>query len=294
VLRDRRGRGRGRAARRALLRAICAALTVALPAACDARSPDSVPGASADATGTYTARLDGPLLISAAASLTDAFGEIEAAFEAAHPSVEVTLNLAGSSTLRVQILEGAPVDVFASADLANMERLVEADEVAGEARVFARNRLQIAVPAGNPGRVAGVDDLAREELLLGLCAESVPCGDFARAALARAGVRPSIDTAEPDVRALLTKVALGELDAAITYVTDVSAAGPEVRGIDLPRSANLVAEYPIAVRAAAPNAAAARAFVDFVLSADGQVILERHGFLPAPGRGRHDALAPLP
>lgn len=273
---------------------ICAALTVTLPAACDAPSPEPEPNASDDAPGASASTLDGPLLISAAASLTDAFGEIEAAFEATHVPVEITLNLAGSSTLRAQLLEGAPVDVFASADLANMERLLDADEVAGEARVFARNRLQIAVPAGNPGEVSGVEDFAREELLLGLCAESVPCGDFARTALARAGVRPSIDTAEPDVRALLTKVALGELDAAITYVTDVSAAGAEVRGIDLPREANVVAEYPIAVLAGAPNPAAARAFVDFVLSDDGQAILTRHGFLPVPAGDRPGAGVPLP
>lgn len=237
---------------------------------------------------------EGRLLVSAAASLTDAFSAIEVAYEAAHPGTDVVLNLAGSSALRAQILEGAPVDVFASADPANMERLVEADEVAGEARVFARNRLQIAVPAANPGDVTGLEDFAREELVLGLCAEGVPCGDFARAALARAGVRPSIDTAEPDVRALLTKVALGELDAAVTYVTDVSAARPEVRGLDLPPDANVVADYPIAVLARASDSAAAGAFVDFVLSDDGQAILERHGFLPGPARGRSDAAVRLP
>lgn len=276
------------------MRALCLALTVALPAACDGRPPDDAPAAATGGPAASASPLDGRLLVSAASSLTDAFGEIEAAFEVAHPAVDVTLNLAGSSTLRAQILEGAPVDVFASADRPNMARLVEAGEVATEARIFAHNRLRIAVPAGNPGGVTGVEDFAREELLLGLCAEGVPCGDFARAALARAGVTPSIDTAEPDTRALLTKVALGELDAAITYVTDVSAAGAEVRGIDLPAQANVVADYPIAVLSGARDPAAARAFVDFVLSTDGQAILARHGFAPAPARDRSDARSPLP
>lgn len=218
------------------------------------------------------------LLVSAAASLTDAFTEIASAFQAAHPSVRVRLNLAGSSALRAQILEGAPADVFASADPSHMDRLDAAGELAGEPRIFAQNALQIAVPPDNPGAVTGLEDFARSELLLGLCARGVPCGDLARVALTRAGVEPAIDTGEPDVRALLGKVELGELDAAIVYATDVIGSDGGVRGIDLPARAAVVARYPVAVLAGAPNPEAAHAFVEFVLSEQGRTILARHGF----------------
>lgn len=218
------------------------------------------------------------ILVSAAASLTDVFTDIESAFEAAHPDVDVTLNLAGSSRLAMQILQGAPADVFASADLANMERVAGAGEVAGQPRVFARNALHIAVAPGNPGGVRSLRDFGRDELLLGLCAEGVPCGDLAREALALAGVTATLDTEEPDVRALLTKVELGELDAGITYMTDVAAVGDAVRGIDIPAHENLATEYAIAALGGASSPEVARAFVAFVLSPEGQQILARHGF----------------
>jgi molybdate transport system substrate-binding protein len=218
------------------------------------------------------------VLVSAAASLTDAFAEIKVAFEAATPGEAVSLNLGGSSSLREQILGGAPVDVFASANASNMDQLVAAGLVAGQPQVFARNRLEIAVPPGNPARITGLEDFARPELLLGLCAEGVPCGDFARQALEKAGVIPEIDTNEPDVRALLTKVEAGELDAGITYVTDVSSTQGRIQGIDIPDDSNVVAKYPIAALVHAPNPQGAREFVDFVLSAQGQAILARYGF----------------
>jgi molybdate transport system substrate-binding protein len=221
---------------------------------------------------------DEELLVSAAASLTEAFDEIEATFEEAHPEVDVILNFGGSSGLREQILEGAPVDIFAAADTSNMELVAAAGETAGESRAFAANHLQIAVPADNPGGVAGLEDFADESLLLGLCAEEVPCGHLARQALARAGVTPSIDTTEPDVRALLTKVEAGELDAAITYVTDVASAGGAVEGIEIPDSFNVTAEYTIAVLAHAAEDGAAGAFIEFVLSDEGQRIMSEYGF----------------
>jgi molybdate transport system substrate-binding protein len=228
--------------------------------------------------GGIASRPHRKVLVSAAASLTDAFAEIERAFEAAYPTVDVTLNLAGSSTLRAQILEGAPVDVFASADRTNMARVAEAGDLAGQPTIFARNRLQIAVPPGNPAGVTGLADFARDELLVGLCAEGVPCGDLAREALSRAGVVFVVDTHEPDVRALLTKVELGELDAAVTYVTDLTTAAGRAEGVDIPLDQNVSTGYPIAVLAGAPDPDAARAFVELVLSTDGQAILARHGF----------------
>ena len=221
--------------------------------------------------------LEGELLVSAAASLTDAFGDIEAAFEEANPDVDVVLNLGASSALREQILEGAPADVFASANTSNMDQVVEADE-AFDPEIFVTNLLQIAVPEGNPGSVTRLEDFANEELFIGLCAEEVPCGDFARQALENAGVTPSIDTNEPDVRALLTKVGAGELDAGIVYATDVQSNEGAVEGVDIPDEDNVVAEYPIVALTNAPNPDAAAAFVAFVLSDKCREILSGYGF----------------
>ena len=221
--------------------------------------------------------VEGEILVSAAASLTDAFGEIETEFEAVNRGVDVVVNLGSSSSLREQIIEGAPADVFASANTSNMDQVVEAGEAEG-GEIFVTNLLQIAVPAGNPAGIAGLEDFANEDLLIGLCAEDVPCGDFGRQALENAGVTPAIDTNEPDVRALLTKVEAGELDAGITYVTDVLSTDGAVEGIEIPDEFNVVAEYPIAALLNAPNPDAANAFVEFVLSDDGQAILASYGF----------------
>jgi molybdate transport system substrate-binding protein len=219
------------------------------------------------------------LLVFAAASLTDAFIEIGAAFEAAHPGSEVEVSFAASSALREQILEGAPADVYASANEEAMAAVVEAGMVSGEAHVFARNGIEIAVPAGNPAGVSGLDDFAREDLLLGLCARQVPCGIFGRRVLAAAGIEPAIDTDEPDVRALLTKIEAGELDAGLVYRTDV-ASSDGVAGIPVPSAYAVEAVYPIAVLREATDPALARGFVDFVLSGAGAEILAAHGFRP--------------
>lgn len=218
------------------------------------------------------------LLVSAAASLTDAFGAVEQTFEKANPDVDVVLNLAGSSALREQILGGAPVDVFASANMENMEQVLAAGQVAGEPRVFARNRLQIAVPPTNPAGISGLADFADETLFLGLCATGVPCGDLARTTLAAADVEAVIDTNEPDVRSLLTKIEAGELDAGITYVTDIASSEGSVEGIDIPDDVDVDADYPIAVLSSATSPSIAEDFVGFVLSAEGQQILSEFGF----------------
>lgn len=238
----------------------------------------SIPACGGDAGAPSPTGEGREVLVSAAASLTDAFGEIEARFEADHAGVDVILNLGGSSALREQILEGAPADVFASANRANMDKVVEAGEAAGTPEIFARNLLQIAVPKGNPAGIGGVSDFAEVDLLIGLCAAGVPCGDFAREALAKAGVVPSIDSNEPDVRALLTRIEAGELDAGITYVTDVVSAGGSVDGIDIPSELNVTAEYPIVALAHAPRPSDAAAFIAFVLSDEGQEILADYGF----------------
>ena len=218
------------------------------------------------------------LLVSAAASLTDAFESIEEAFEEANPGVDVMLNVGGSSALREQILEGAPADVFASANIDNMDQVVRAGGTSAAPEVFARNTLQIAVPSGNPAGVTGLEAFADESLFVGLCAEGVPCGDSARRVLSHAGVDPAVDTNEPDVRALLTKIEVGELDLAITYVTDIASTEGAVEGIDIAPDVNVVTEYPIAPLSGATNPDAADAFIEFVLSEEGRSILAAFGF----------------
>lgn len=234
---------------------------------------DDEPG-SGDGGGTVT--------VFAAASLTDVFTDLGDAFADTHPGVSVELAFGPSSGVVTQITEGAPADVVATAATATMADLVEADAVAGAPRPFATNALELAVPPGNPGAVEGLDDLADEDLVVGLCAEEVPCGSLARQALAAAGVEPAVDTDEPDVRALLTKVAAGEVDVGVVYRTDVVAAGAAVEGIEIAAEDDLVATYPIAPVADAANPDGARAFIDFVLSDQGQATLAEAGFAPAP------------
>jgi molybdate transport system substrate-binding protein len=221
--------------------------------------------------------LEGDITVFAAASLTDAFTELGTTFESENQDVSVELNFGASSALREQILAGAPADVFASANTSNMDQVVEGG-AASDPQDFVTNLLEIAVPAGNEAGVTGLDDYANPDLLVGLCAEEVPCGEFGREALANAGVTPSIDTNEPDVRSLLTKIEAGDVDAGIVYVTDVMAAGDTVEGIEIPADDNVVATYPIAALTDAANPDTADAFVEFVLSDDGQKILDSYGF----------------
>lgn len=221
--------------------------------------------------------VEGTLTVFAAASLTDAFEELGAAFEQAQPNVTVRFNFAGSSSLREQILGGAPADVFASANAANMEQVIDGGE-ATDSEVFAANELQIAVPPGNPAGITGLEDFGDGGLLLGLCAEEVPCGQLALEALGMAGVAPDIDTTATDVRALLTQIETGDLDAGIVYRTDVLAAGDTIAGVDIPAAANVVAEYPLAALTRTDNPDAGAAFVAFVLGDEGQAILASYGF----------------
>ena len=245
-------------------------------AACGDDGDDDAGSSTTEARAEQSA-LEGDITVFAAASLTDAFTEAGTAFESENPDVSVEFNFAASSALREQILAGAPADVFASANTSNMDQVVEGG-VASDPENFVTNRLQIAVPAGNDAGVTGLDDFADADLLIGLCAEEVPCGEFAREALANAGVTPSIDTNEPDVRSLLTKVEVGDLDAGIVYVTDVIAAGDAVEGVDIPADVNVIATYPIAALTDAGNAEVADAFVQFVLSDEGQEVLGSYGF----------------
>ncbi len=218
------------------------------------------------------------ITVLAAASLTAAFQSAGSAFTRANPSMRAEFNFAGSSTLVTQIQEGAPVDVFAAADQPNMQKLIDGGLVAGSPQVFATNRLQIVVQGGNPKSINGLQDLARPGLVLVLCGPTVPCGRYAAQALQKAGVHVAPASQEADVKAVVSKVALGEADAGIVYVTDITAGGKAVQGISIPDDQNVLASYPIAVLTAARDRGAARAFVDFILSPNGQRILASFGF----------------
>jgi molybdate transport system substrate-binding protein len=239
------------------------------------------PASSADGVGSGAGGgLTGTLTVLAAASLTDVFPALGDRLMADNPSLEVRFSFAGSSALATQIVQGAPADVFASANESQMRVVTDAGLQAADPTVFAENVLEIAVPPGNPGGVTGLADFADPDLALAICAPDVPCGAAARQVFEAAGVTPVPDTEEEDVRAALTKVELGEVDAALVYASDVQSAGSAVEGIEFPEAEEAVNEYPICVLADAPNPDAARAFVDLVLSDEGRAALEDAGIRP--------------
>ncbi len=228
--------------------------------------------ATAEAPATETSGPSGELTVYAAASLAGAFDAIGEAFTAQHPEVTVTPVYDGSSTLVTQLIEGAPGDVFASADEANMDKL---EDAAVDPALFASNTLVIAVPSGNRGGVETLADLATVTTVL--CAPEVPCGAASTALLENADVSVSPASLEQNVTAVLTKVATGEADAGLVYATDV--IGRDDVEVIVPDGADdVVNHYPIAALAEAPNSDAAAAFVDFVLSDEGQRILAEFGF----------------
>ena len=258
---------------RCRLALVSAGLLTLGAAACTGGDPVSGPTA-ADGGG----RAVGDIVVFAAASLTDSFTGLAADFETEHPGTRVVLNFGGSSALAQQIVGGAPVDVFAAASPVTMARVTDAGLAAGEPSVLARNRLEIAVPAGNPAGVTGLEDLADEDLTIALCAEEVPCGAASVRVFVAAGLTPAPDTYEQDVRAALTKVTLGEVDAALVYRTDVRAAGDAVEGLDLPESGEGVTAYPLVLLEDAPNPAGAQAFVEYLLGDPGREALGAAGF----------------
>jgi molybdate transport system substrate-binding protein len=221
--------------------------------------------------------LSGTVTVFAAASLTESFGRLGKQFEAAHPGVTVRFNFAASSALAESISQGAPADVFASASAKNMDSVVKAGD-AQDPKTFAKNVMEIAVPPDNPAGVTALADLAGPGLKLALCQEQVPCGATAKKVFDQAKLTVKPVTLGADVKAVLTAVQLGEVDAGVVYKTDVQAAGTKVKGIEIPAKQNASTSYPVATLAKAPNAAAARAFVDYVLSADGTKVLSEAGF----------------
>ena len=220
-----------------------------------------------------------PTMVFAAASLTAPFEELAKAFEIRHPGSNLDLHFAGTPQLVLQVREGATADVFASADAANMQKLVEASQTAAAPQVFARNRLAIAVAKGNPHRIASLADLQqRPGLRVVLCGPEVPAGRYAREALAKAAVTVRSLSDEPSVRAIVSKVRLGEVDAGIVYATDTAHAVDLIGSVAIPDEHNVVTTYPIAMLKAGKSSMMAAQFVAFVLSADGQQILRSFGF----------------
>ncbi|MCP5099294.1 MAG: molybdate ABC transporter substrate-binding protein [Chloroflexi bacterium] len=230
----------------------------------------------------------------AAASLTDAFREIGAAFEAAHPTVQVTFNFAGSQQLAQQLTQGAPGDVFASADMRQMEVVVENGRIqVNNAHSFATNQLIVVYPIQNPGNIFQLADLARPGVKVILATGAVPVGAYSQSFLQKASqasalgngfetaVLNNVVSYEQSVRAVYSKITLGEADAGIVYASDVARDGETaVSPLVIPAEFNIIAHYPIATIADSANPKLAAEFVQFVLSTEGQTILEKHRFLP--------------
>lgn len=236
-------------------------------------------GCSGDSAGPDPdGSVSGDVVVFAAASLTEAFTDVGVSFEDEHPGTSVVFSFAASSELVAQIIEGAPADVFASADESNMRRLVDAGANTREPVLFASNVPQIIVAEGNPLRIEGVADLADPDLIVVTCAPQVPCGSYADQIFGSAGVEVTPDSYEENAKAVVTKVRLGEADAGIAYATDIEVADEAVDGVEIPDEVRVVAHYPMVVTTEAANAAGGRAFVDFVLGATGREILERYGF----------------
>lgn len=227
---------------------------------------------------SWSTPLAGSITVFAGSSLTDAFKNAGDEIAKTNPASRFTFNFGSSSTLATQIVNGAPADVFASADDANMQKVVDAKLTDGAPVAFVSNRLQIAVAPGNPKKVAGLADLARSDVVLVLAAPTVPAGKYALEALAKAGVTAKPASQEVDVRAVLNKVSLGEADAGIVYVTDVKSAVGRVTGVDIPEQHQVLARYPIVAIKDSRNPRVAHAFVDYLLSPAGQSVLAEFGF----------------
>ena len=225
-------------------------------------------------------RPSGEITVFAASSLTESFDEIAKQFEKKYPDVSVKFDYDASSNLATQINQGAPADVFASADRDNLQKTIDSGAVTPPPIVFAKNRLEIAVEKGNPKKIKGLADLQKAGLVVVLCADQVPCGKYAAESLGNAGVSVSPASREENAKATLGKVSIGEADASIVYVTDVKASKGTTSGVKIADKVNVVATYPMGIVKDSQNATAAKAWVQFVRSKDGQKTLRKFGFLP--------------
>jgi molybdate transport system substrate-binding protein len=250
-------------------------------ASCSGPGDASPRAASPQRVGSPDA-VSGEVTVYAAASLKKTFTEIGAQVEAAHPGTSVRFSFAGSSDLAAQIQQGAPADVFASADATTMDQVTQAGLTAAAPVDFASNTLEIAVPPGNPARIATLGDLAKPGVKLVVCAPQVPCGSATVRVEKAAGLTLQPVSEEQDVTDVLGKVIAGEADAGLVYVTDVDGVGGKVEGIQFPESSAAVNVYPIAVVGDSHNPGLASAFVDAVTGSQGQAVLAAAGFKKAP------------
>lgn len=240
-------------------------------------------GAYSEPTGETapapTTSVSGTVTVLAAASLTESFEKLGEQLTAEYPGLEVVLSFGPSSGLVEQVLAGAPADVLATADTRTMGNAVAGGAVEGESEVFARNTLTLAVPAGNPGEVTGLADLAKPELRVAICEPEVPCGAASERLLTAAGVTAAPDTLTTDVKEATSLVSLGEADAALIYRTDAAAEGAAVESIEVPEAEEVVNDYPVAILVHAPNPDGAQVVVDAITGESGQAILADAGFL---------------
>jgi molybdate transport system substrate-binding protein len=272
---------KGRLVRRRHLDLVLAALLTLgfVAGACGSDDAGGSSSATTAGSGTTIAPVSGTITVSAAASLTGAFGTIEKDFETENPGADITINFGSSGTLATQIQEGAPVDLAAFADEANMTKLDDAGYVQGDVEIFATNSLIIVTKPGNPKKVETLADLATIGTI-SLCVDTAPCGKFANQILSGANVTvpESTVTRGQDVKATLAAVTQGDAEAAIVYVTDAQAAGSSVATVEIATAQNAVAKYPIAVMKGTKDAALAEAFMAYVLGPEGQAVLKEAGF----------------
>src|SRR5579862_1467953 len=284
----------------ALLLCACGTAPSSVPAS-SSRPSSSAALASASGSAAVAASashatapvIHGTLTVFAAASLTDAFNQMKSAIQAGNPGTTVNVNYAGSQVLRTQLSQGAKADVFASADTANMDGSSSDGTIEGKASIFAHNKLAVVVPASN-AKVGALQDLAKPGIKIIIEQASVPAGNYSRQALTNMSADPAygsdfaskvmanVVSQETDVKAVLSRVQLGEADAGMLYVSDIATAqAGTVKSIPIPDQFNLIADYPIAVVKGAPNPDGAQAFISYVLApSGGQAILERSGLLP--------------
>jgi molybdate transport system substrate-binding protein len=267
-------------------------------AACLPQSTPAAPALESTAAPTQAPGASGPLTVLGAASLTESFTELGKLFEAQYPGSKVTFNFAGSQQLAQQLDQGLPADVFASASKKYMEAAAASGRVnLDDARTFVKNRLVVIFPRDNPAGIQELKDLAKPGLKLDLADKSVPAGQYSLDFLDKTVQDPAFGAAfkehvlknvisyEENVKAVLTKVSLGEADAGIVYLTDITpGAAEKVQKLDIPDALNTIAAYPIAPISNSQNAGLARAFVALVLSPEGQQVMAKYGFIPAAAK----------
>jgi molybdate transport system substrate-binding protein len=258
-------------------RLLTAGVVASLAAVALAGCAQDAPAASDGPTASATPSLSGSITVDAAASLNQVFPQLSAEFQKEHPGTTVTFNFGGSSALAAAIVSGAPVDVFAAASAKTMQTVTDADLGSGTPVTVAQNKLEIAVPPGNPGKVTGLADFADAAKTIVVCDKAVPCGAAATQVFGLAKITAKPDSYEPDVTSVLTKVEGNDADAGLVYVTDVKAAGTKVEGIPFAEADQAITAYPIVAIKGSKDAALAFAWVAFVQAHESE--LQAAGFL---------------